>query len=483
MVGWLFKAFQVYDCKVSFGILGDPQLSAFGFIFCPKSEKSVKLREFDLFMPFQFSIFILFCLCLRPATGMVFRDGPSPSANTETAPTGPYAESGWQFQLRYFLSAGTIISPKHFITAVHLGETQTEVTQEAFLNGSQDLTFHLKGSRQRIAETDLAVFEIWETFPAFASLYPDSDESAKEVVVFGRGYGRGVELPGQGWKWGPLSSAKARWGRNQIDGSLVSGDRDLLYFAFNDLLGQDEAMLTGLDSGGGWFIQHDSEWKLAAVSYSVDSFYSDSPTPSDANRFRGAFYRADSLSYGSDVKGWRLIPDSGFSDDPEDIRFYRQSHSYGSRISTHLTEIQAIINPALIWANLTPLEKFNTWLGEFGLTSDPSADDDQDGQTNLIEYLTDSSPNNPHDTVAPLTFARLPNGDHQLTLTHTLDLEGRHLTYQIQQSPDFLDWQTIPDLTERSSEIQPSVGRKIITYIQPPNGPDSRFYRLKVVLL
>ena len=62
-----------------------------------------------------------------PVSGMIFFDAASMPANTETAPTGPYANSGWQFQIvttrqnggEQYL--GTIISPKHYLTAAHVG--------------------------------------------------------------------------------------------------------------------------------------------------------------------------------------------------------------------------------------------------------------------------------------------------------------------------------------------------------------------------
>jgi len=155
-----------------------------------------------------------------PASGLIFRDGLSPTANTRTAPTGDYAGSGWQHQLRYLTSHATIISPKHFITANHLGASQEQVTQQAFFNGAELKTFAIKGTPVRIGDSDLRVFEIWETFEDYALLYTKSDEVGKEMVVHGRGIDRDEEVAGRGWKWGSYATQKSRWGRNEVGGSV-----------------------------------------------------------------------------------------------------------------------------------------------------------------------------------------------------------------------------------------------------------------------
>ena len=74
---------------------------------------------------------------------MIFINSDDPAANKQAAPTGAYANSGWQYQVRYKDYLGTMISPKHFITATHLGR-KGETTQPGFYNRGSDLTFTLK---------------------------------------------------------------------------------------------------------------------------------------------------------------------------------------------------------------------------------------------------------------------------------------------------------------------------------------------------
>ncbi len=427
----------------------------------------------------------LWVLAGLPASGLIFRDGVSPAANTRVAPTGDYAGSGWQYQLRYLTSHATIISPKHFITAAHLGTNQEKVTQQSFFNGVELRTFAVKGIPIRIGDSDLRVFEIWETFDDYALLYTKSDEVGKEMVVHGRGIDRGAEVAGRGWEWGAYSTQKSRWGRNEVGGAVVaSSGHELLHFDFSDVLGEDEVMVSPRDSGGGWFIKDGPTWKLAGVTFSVDASYSSAVVPSDQNRFNGVLYDAGGLSIGNDDSGWNLIPVTGESEDPSDIRFYRQTNGYGSRISDSADEIQAIIDPAIGWKDLDPSAKFAAWLNDFGSISLSGAADDPDGDglTNLEEYLTESNPNDPGSRAKPMTVEYLPDGNHRLVLIESLDLEGRDFTTVVESSSDLSNWVPVEDLTQTSSVRNNPSGVRTRILTRTPAGSGPIFYRLKTTM-
>ena len=80
--------------------------------------------------------------------GLIFYESANTPANTEAAPTGMYANAGWQHQIvidresSRNLFFGTIISPKHFVTARHLGlgapgtDARIFVTQPAYITGT-----------------------------------------------------------------------------------------------------------------------------------------------------------------------------------------------------------------------------------------------------------------------------------------------------------------------------------------------------------
>lgn len=427
---------------------------------------------------------LLWAVAGLPASGLIFRDGLSPTANTRTAPTGDYAGSGWQHQLRYLTSHATIISPKHFITAHHLGASQEQVTQQTFFNGVELKTFAIKGNPVRIGDSDLRVFEIWETFDDYALLYTKSDEVGKEVVVHGRGIDRGEEVLGRGWKWGSYATQKSRWGRNEVGGSVDVEDNELLHFDFSDILGQDEAIVSPRDSGGGWFIKDGPIWKLAAVTSSVDASYSSSAIPSNQNRFNGVFYDAGGLYIGSDDSEWDLIPIFGESENSSDIRFYRQTNGYGSRISDRAEEIQALIDPAIEWKDLSPAEKFDTWLEGAGISLSGFSDDpDNDSFSNLEEYLAGSDPSDASTGIGPMTIDYLPDGSHSFVLVESLDLEGRNLSTVLESSIDLDNWAPVVDLTQISSvrDNPAGVQTRSLTRTPAQNGP--LFYRLRITMV
>lgn len=427
---------------------------------------------------------LAFLFPVLSADGLIFIDGSSPAPNTETAPGGSLAGSGWDFQVNYLNYHATVISPKHVITARHLGASQKVLTRPVIFGATEEETYAIKGERILIGDTDFSIFEVWETFATWAELYHGDDEAGRELVIHGSGVDRGSEIPGVGWRWGTGESRKSRWGRNVIKGALTSNGKDFLYFSFDDLPGQDEVMATGGDSGGGWFIQEEGVWKLAAVSSAVDAFYSQGPLPTNANGFRGAVYDGSGLFYGSDAEGWKLIPTTGESGDPEEIEFYRQSHTYGSRISSRLEEIKAVIAPALAWAELDPPGRFTRWLADHGVTVETGvADDpDRDGVANLEEYLAESDPSDPGVAQTGLSFEIPESGVHRLTLRETLDLAGRGLRVEIESSPDLLVWRVVEDLSEHSQGRQNADGFRWRVLERDDPGGGTLFYRLRISL-
>ena len=428
--------------------------------------------------------------------GMIFVDVADPAANKQTAPTGQYANSGWKYQVRYKEYLGTMISPKHFISATHLGE-QGLTTQPSFFNGSESRTFTLKngGTRIIIQNTDLSVFEIWETFEDYAPLYTKTNETGKEVIQFGRGVGRGDELisGGQvvGWKWGPFPEAIDRWGVNEITSNFsTSSGLDFIYTTFDQNGGINECQLTGNDSGGGWFIKDGNIWKLAAVTASVDANHDTNNTTGDSSHFRAAITKARGFYYGSDSNGWNLIPSNSsnysnpasYETNPNDVRFYDRTHSYGSRISSFLPDINTLIQPAMTHSALDGDGKFQSWLTNAGVITetDPSADPDQDRTSNLTEYFANSDPT--AKGISPFEVTQEEDGTLNFTLYESLDLSGRNLNGEIQKSTDLSIWTPLENLIETSNVINAVTGQRVKTFELASPQSDQNFYRLQVTL-
>lgn len=127
----------------------------------------------------------------------------------------------------------------------------------------------------------------------FVAVYDNllSSELNQTLVLGGFGRGRGADIiggPGPndgdliGYEWGGTGTRAQRWGTNQITAiNLNVGVFDDTYF--NDTLeatfegpgpsapGEAEATLAQADSGGGWFIFDDGQWKVAGLSQAVET--------------------------------------------------------------------------------------------------------------------------------------------------------------------------------------------------------------------
>lgn len=261
-----------------------------------------------------------------------------PTVNT-TTPTGALANSGWQYEGQWGSFLGTVIAPRYFITAAHIGGNVGD--QFVFQGRAYTTTAQFADPY-----TDLRIWRVADPFPVYAQLYANSDEVGRQLVVIGRGTQRGgavvLNNTGHGWYWGSYDAVQ-RWGQNVVTSIFHNGTNDdLLYATFDrqkanvqpGSAAYNEAHLSTGDSGGGVFIKQGGIWKLAGINYAVDGpFYS---SPSDANGFEAAlfdtrgFYEKDDAGNYVLVSGKEAVP-SGF---------------YATRISSRVQWILSIINAA-----------------------------------------------------------------------------------------------------------------------------------------
>lgn len=117
-------------------------------------------------------------------------------------------------------------------------------------------------------------------------------------------------------------------------------------------------------------------------------------------------------------------------------------------------------------------ESWQDWAGENGVSSSaPDADSDQDGASNLLEYLAGSDPQSP-DAENALAI----DGSRQLQLRMARHRLGLDLT--VEASPGLGGWAAEDDLIF-VDEIELPGDRVQRTY-QSPAGPSQRFFRLRV---
>ncbi|MEY2547304.1 MAG: hypothetical protein QOG48_2421 [Verrucomicrobiota bacterium] len=219
---------------------------------------------------------------LLSARGVILYRTGDTTANT-TAPAGPLANSGWQFEGQWGGLLGTPIAPHFFISAAHIGNAGggAFVYQGATYTATQ--SYSLAGS-------DLLIWQVHETFPTFAPLYTaENNLFNKHLVVIGRGTQRGAEIfldgASRGWNWSAGDGVQ-RWGENDVANLVLYQGRELIYATFDQPTAvpndrPNEAHLSVGDSGGAIFIQDvlDGSWKLAGINFAVDDLYS-APSPS-----------------------------------------------------------------------------------------------------------------------------------------------------------------------------------------------------------
>ncbi|MDO8303453.1 MAG: hypothetical protein Q7T18_09445, partial [Sedimentisphaerales bacterium] len=151
---------------------------------------------------------------------------------------------------------------------------------------------------------------------AYAPPYTDTNDVDKDFVIGGYGTYRGATLSSggyaYGYQWAESSNDTLRWGQNHIDGQesvqLSNSYLSYVLYAHFNLTGRPyEAAIAARDSGGGWFINQNGTWKLAALSAYVQ-------------RLNKTWY-----------------------DDPNTLNTTDPDHFWGIRISSYATWINTII--------------------------------------------------------------------------------------------------------------------------------------------
>lgn len=277
-------------------------------------------------------------LGLVPARAVIFYSTGDPDYNS-SAPAGALANSGWQYEGLWGSFLGTAIGPNYFITASHVG-------------GAIGDPFLLGGTPYPVTAvfddpaSDLRIWRVCGTFPAYAPLYTNTNEVNKSLVVIGRGTQRADlvtttnflgNIRTNGWIWG-LQDGRIRWGENVVaavvngDGLFGGGLGDLLQATFDAGGVANECHLSNGDSGGAVFIQDGSVWKLAGINYAVDGPYNTSAT---GPGFSAAIFDARGL-YTQDAATGVWQPESTVGP-PVPGSFY------ASRISSHVAWIDSVL--------------------------------------------------------------------------------------------------------------------------------------------
>ena len=420
--------------------------------------------------------------CGSSAWGIIFYDTADVTHNREVAPGGAWAGSGWQWQGTFGNYLGTMISPRHFITAKHFGVDSTFINRKAYFTGAgSDAIYHtnphVNGGQGwwHLSGTDFRIFEIYGEFADYAPLYTKTNEVGKELVVFGRGRQRGAEVQSlgqtRGWKWGG-DDRRARWGVNDVDSisNLGVDYGDTLVFDFDAVAGQEECQTALFDSGGGVFIKDGPTWKLAGINLAVDRYYDTNNVCGDESHFDAAMFNAAGFYAGQDCS-WLLAT-------------ALQSRSFVSRISGAAGTIQGIIQSAIDDAALTSTERYEDWIAGYGVVADDLPEENADGDQwdNLVEYLGVGDPSESGD-VAP--FKLIPGvGVLRFEVRENLSAASLGMTWAITESttPGLGGFMPVVGMSVISSTVDRVQGvRNWVYQIPMPAAPET-FYRLEVTL-
>ena len=287
----------------------------------------------------------------RTSSAILFKSTANPAYNTN-APGGALVNSGWQFEGSWGAFLGTPVAPNFFLAAHHIGGTAGDVF---VLNG---FTYHTTSFFDD-PNSDLRMWQVAETFPAYAPLYTSVNEVGKHFVVFGRGTQRGaaVIVSGvtNGWQWGS-SDGVERWGENDVAGIATSGATlgDFLNATFDRGSNSNECDFSVGDSSGAVFIQNGGVWQLAGINYAVDGPFSNAV---DGTMFDAALVDRGGL-FQLIATNWTFIANTG-ADSP--------SGFFSTRVSSHIAWINGVISSN---SPVAPVASFNATptLGAWPLT-------------------------------------------------------------------------------------------------------------------
>lgn len=291
-----------------------------------------------------------------------------------------------QFAGRFGNYVGTPISPRHFITASHVGNAGGG--QFFFRNGTATETAYAYSFKAQ--DQDITIYELNAGQPSFtlwAPIYTRSNEVGKPMVVLGRGRDKGPELNQAGnfigWFWASSDDFLLSHGTNTVSQAAFFGGPPgfvghYLLFTFDQDAGRTEACGALNDSTGPVFITDpaDGITKLAGTISAVDGGYSGT---ANGSQFSGALFDTRGLFIGANlISGPDPIP----------------INTYAARLSQRLQFLRnsAGVPPLPCPADLNGDRSVDTndlvrFLGAFGSTVVPGAagDINEDGQVNTAD--------------------------------------------------------------------------------------------------
>ncbi len=257
----------------------------FGVFILKKLELKVKFRKKRVSIKSISTVLAILSGLMFSANAFAIARHSS-SAPTDTPPASVVGR--WSTNASF-----VVVAPSWIITTRHQGGAPSTVETDGVAYNCNYNALWEGGGNQRNA--DIRLIKLKKADGTYANLnycspYTLTDENDKEVVIGGYGVGVVSKLYNYSIHYGYALDTQngntiMRWCRNLIEGSGSQTDNydresDVIFSFFDgpetSIAVEYEGMPTMYDSGGGWFIQVNSEWKLVALSRAVtihDSYY------------------------------------------------------------------------------------------------------------------------------------------------------------------------------------------------------------------
>ncbi len=166
-----------------------------------------------------------------------------------------------------------VIAPNYIITARHVGQQVSPprvIIDGATYTINPDNIWDHPSADLRVAKIDAG------NRTEYVDIYSNDNETGNQVVFAGYGKGRGTALSGnRGYKWSSSSCGTFRRATNTIESTWQdNGIQYLLshFYDSNHYKATDyEGALALCDSGSGWFLEHQNQWLVAAITLGVEN--------------------------------------------------------------------------------------------------------------------------------------------------------------------------------------------------------------------
>lgn len=328
-----------------------------------------------------------------PASALVvYGSGPNDTDNDRNAlapdtlpPNGAPSDHVAQFGPNN--ASGVYLGNGFVLTANHVSLVNSGIVIKG-VSYNRDTSFGPLQISESPHAVDLKLIRIvgWPSAMVLGPL-PINDavtEDAQACTIIGFGLGKGAIIADQGWYWGGDNTRAERWGTNVAYTTPISYSGyhyPAIVTEFARALGPDTAQLALGDSGCGLFQQFGGVWKLSGIGTAVGSPIANS-----------ALYDGDLAT----------------ADDQPDVSAFVRLSSFG-----HLLRYEN-------WARAK--------LGS--PTASPTADPDNDGFGNLLEYAFHTDPNSGASFSAPMVGVE----PGFVAITYTRLMSATDLSYGVEST-------------------------------------------------